>query len=87
MTYRHNIPFLRAHLKNPLLPHLKNPLLPHLGLSTSNTVTSSPGKRVHLRTELFTQLEKLEGLYEKGCVTKEQCDELKKSIMGDIKGL
>ena len=56
-------------------------------VSTSNTVTSSPGKRVHLRTELFTQLEKLEGLYEKGCVTKEQCDELKKSIMGDIKGL
>ena len=30
----------------------------------------SPGKRVHLRTELFTQLD--------------QCDELKRSIMGDI---
>ena len=55
--------------------------------STSNPDTNSHGECVHLRTELFTQLEKLEDLYEKGCVTKEQCDELKKSIMGDIKGL
>ena len=48
---------------------------------------NSPGKRVHLRTELFTQLEKLEGLFKQGSLTKEQCDELKKSIMGDIKKL
>ena len=43
-----------------------------------------PGKHVHLRTELFTQLEKLEGLFRQGSLTREQCDELKNSIMGDI---
>jgi len=52
-------------------------------VSTAN----SPGKRVHLRTELFTQLEKLEGLFRQGSLTREQCDELKNSIMGDIKKL
>ena len=45
------------------------------------------GKRVHFRTELFTQLEKLEGLFRQGSLTREQCDELKNSIMGDIKKL
>ena len=54
---------------------------------TSTPATQSPGKRVRLRTELFTQLEKLEGLFEKGSITKEQCEDLKKTIMGDIKEL
>ena len=48
---------------------------------------NSPGKRVHLRTELFTQLEKLEGLFRQSSLIREQCDELKNSIMGDIKKL
>lgn len=55
--------------------------------SVSVATVNSPGKRVHLRTELFTQLEKLEGLCKQGSLTREQCDELKKSIMGDIERL
>ena len=55
--------------------------------AVSQATINSPGKRVHLRTELFIQLEKLEGLFKQGSLTREQCDELKKSIMGDIKKL
>ena len=51
------------------------------------STVNSPGKCVHLRTELFTELEKLENLFKQGSLTREQCDELKKSIMGDIKRL
>ena len=47
----------------------------------------SPGKRVHLRTELFTKLEKLSHLCDSGSIMKEQHEELKKSIMDDIKEL
>ena len=54
---------------------------------TSTPATQSPGKRVRLRTELFTQLEKLEGLFEMGSITNEQCEDLKKTIMGDIQEL
>ena len=52
------------------------------------STVNSPGKRVRLRTELFTQHEKLEGLFRQGSkVTREQCDELKNNIMADIRKL
>lgn len=47
----------------------------------------SPIKRVQLRTELFTQLEKLGGLFDKGSLTQEQFEELKQNVLGDIKEL
>ena len=56
-------------------------------VKSSVSATPSPIKRVQLRTELFTQLEKLGSLFDKGSLTKEQFEELKHNVLGDIKEL
>ena len=44
----------------------------------------SPSKRVNLRSECITQLDKWHSLFERGVVTSEQYDDLQKSILSDI---
>ena len=56
-------------------------------VKSSVSATPSPIKRVQLRTESFTQLEKLGSLFDKGSLTKEQFEELKHNVLGDIKEL
>ena len=44
----------------------------------------SPGKRIHRRGECIQQLDQWFHLLEKGVISKEQYEELKASILGDI---
>ena len=44
----------------------------------------SPCKRIQLRTECINQLDKWHALVEKGGITKQQYDDVQKTILGDI---
>ncbi len=51
----------------------------------STAVGISPGKRIGLRTECMSQLDKLNSLFEKGIITDEQFQEMREGILSDIK--
>lgn len=44
----------------------------------------SPGKRVNLRSECISQLDKWHSLFEKQCITQEQYDQLRDAILKDV---
>jgi len=52
---------------------------------TSTCTTISPSKRVGLRSECIKQLDQWHTLLEKGGITKDQYDELQKTIFDDIR--
>ena len=52
---------------------------------TSTSTTISPIKRVGLRSECIKQLDQWHSLLEKGGITKDQYDELQKTIFEDIR--
>ena len=45
----------------------------------------SPSKQVHLRTELIEQLSKWHALLESGAITQEQYQDMKDTIISDMK--
>ena len=47
----------------------------------------SPGKKLNMRSELITQLEKWHALLESSVISQSEYDELKNKILSDIKGL
>ena len=47
----------------------------------------SPGKRVNIRSELIDQLKKCQDLIDSGAISKEVFDELRLTILADIKKL
>ena len=47
----------------------------------------SPGKRVNIRSELIDQLKKCQDLIDSGTISKEVFDELRLTILADIKKL
>ena len=47
----------------------------------------SPGKRVNIRSELIDQLIKCQDLIDPGVITKEVFDELRLTILADLKKL
>ena len=49
------------------------------------TSVVSPSKRVDLGTECMKQLELWHSLLEKGGISKEQCDDLQRTILEDVK--
>lgn len=51
----------------------------------SNEITVSPSKRVNLRGQCVQQLLKLHELLEKGGISKEQYDEMQRSIMEEVR--
>jgi hypothetical protein len=53
--------------------------------TSSSSVAISPGKRINLRGQCVEQLQKWHDLLEGGAITKEQYDELKSTIIDDIK--
>ena len=52
---------------------------------STDAVAVSPGKRINLRSECITQLDKWHQLKERGVISKEQYEELQKTILTDIK--
>ena len=50
-------------------------------------ISSSPSKRLGLRGDCIEQLSKWYNLLEKGAISRQQYDELKEAIMGDISKL
>ncbi len=52
----------------------------------SGATNTSPSKRVNLRSECITQLDKWHSLLEKGAINQVQFDELQKTILKDIFG-
>ena len=57
------------------------------GCSKMFVVSNSPGRKVTLRTELIDQLEKWNRLHTAGVIDEDEYQELRKSILADIKGL
>lgn len=53
--------------------------------SSTTEITVSPSKRVNLRGQCVQQLLQLHELLEKGGISKEQYDEMQKSIMDEVK--
>ena len=74
----------------PNLPYFKKAMAsePSTVRSTDGTpsvsVGVSPGKRVNLRSECISQLDKWHDLYEKQCITQEQYQQLRESILKDV---
>ena len=54
-------------------------------LKDTPSVGISPGKRINLRTECINQLDKWHDLMEKKVISEEQYEELRESILSDIK--
>ncbi len=52
---------------------------------SADPIAVSPGKRINLRSECITQLDKWHQLKERGVVSEEQYTELQKTILTDIK--
>ena len=52
---------------------------------STDAVAVSPGKRINLRSECITQLDKWHQLKERGVISKEQYEELQKTILTNIK--
>ena len=48
---------------------------------------ASPGRKVHVRTELIDQLDKFHKLKKSGALSPTEDDELRSSILSDIKNL
>ena len=64
------------------------PKKPFFGASKTASTSSglpSPGKRIHLRSECIDQLTKWHKLMNDGVITKEEYEDMHKTIMGDIK--
>ena len=52
--------------------------------SPSSSVAVSPGKRVSLRSECINQLDKWHSLLEKGIISREEYDQMQKTILNDM---
>lgn len=71
----------------PDLPYFRKNRKKDVESSTSSCKSSvgvSPGKRVTLRSECISQLDKWHDLYEKQCITQKQYDQLRDSILKDV---
>lgn len=56
-------------------------------IPNGQSLYSSPGRRVKVRSECIDQLQKWHSLFDSGAITKEQYDELQCKILSDIKQL
>lgn len=52
--------------------------------ATIHDASTSPGKRVNLRSECISQLDKWHDLFEKQCITQEQYHQLHEAILKDV---
>ena len=53
-------------------------------LQSGPLVSSSPSKRIHVRSELLNQIAKISDLLQKGYISQERHDKLQKDILADI---
>ena len=78
-----DLPYFKA-TKAKQSSHVSSASLP--SSSSTSTACISPSKRVSLRTECIKQLELWHSLLENGGITKDQYENLKCTILDDIKG-
>ena len=78
-------PFWRARKVTPMNSSSSNTSAGQHTPSVSSVVTISPGKRINLRGQCVEQLSRLHELLEKGAIDKAVYDEMKESIMTEVR--
>lgn len=61
------------------------PNKPYFGCTRTAASTTSPGKRIKLRSECIDQLTKWHQLMENGVISSQEYEDMHKTILGDIK--